>query len=108
MLTRRGVETDLKNSQYVYIIKNITYYFSSIYYRDKFINKLVDNRKLIFNQLKNLFDSDINIYPLADILLYSKTEKRGFFIKIGGLDIPCKNSLIYHGIKISFKNYQDQ
>ena len=83
-LTRRKVALDLRYSPYEYTVHypeyRIKYIFSSELYRDKFKERIRENRETINNSLINRFGFDIEVNPLCDIKLYSSIEKRGFLI----------------------------
>ena len=83
-LTRRKVALDLRYSPYEYTVHypeyRIKYIFSSELYRNKFKERIRENRETINNSLINRFGFDIEVNPLCDIRLYSCIEKRGFLI----------------------------
>ena len=60
MLTRNGIELELEESKYTYKYKNLTFYFSSRFYLNKFNNEL---KKFIDNETKKLYNKyKHNIY----------------------------------------------
>lgn len=80
-MTRGGISKDLHYSPYSHKLKNLTFYFSSKVYRDKFITALADythNFRLMLE--KKLSVSVIGCEDIASVLLYKRTEKRGFYI----------------------------
>lgn len=78
--TIRGVYHDLNDSDYIVISNNIKFYFSSKLYKDKFIKKREENNAIINYSLKKRFKVNFKTEILADVLLYSKIEIRGFRI----------------------------
>lgn len=80
MRTARGIYLDLAESTIWYRVGTYKFYFSSDYYRKKFIN-LVDNmvntekRKLEIRFHINVLDFDFLLF-----YVYSKIETRGFYI----------------------------
>lgn len=101
MLTRDGVCYNLINSPYFFETKDITFYFSSNFYKQKFIEEYIQNRLKISESLSNRFDLKLNFINPADIILYSKIEKRGFVINYKGVFIKCKSNLILRGEEVS-------
>lgn len=92
-LTRSGVAYDLKMSPHKLVVKYgehdfLTYIFSSEFYKNKFSEKMYKNREEINESLTKRFGITIRCDKLADIKLYSRTEKRGFFIQ-GKEDYEC-------------------
>lgn len=87
MLTINGIWTDIYESTYSYKVDNITFYFSSTVYRDKFAARyetfwLEEQKKL---ELK--YGCNIKCKSLMLIRLYTLIEKRGFRIEINGKTI---------------------
>lgn len=89
--TIRGIYHDLNDSDYIVILNSVKYYFSSNYYKKKFIQKYEENNSIINYSLKKRFKANINTYLLSDIILYSKIEIRGFRIIYNGKE--------YHSLK---------
>ena len=75
MLTRNGIELELEESKYTYKYKNLTFYFSSRFY----LNKFIDNEtKKLYNKYKHNADYSI----LLAVALYKRIEKRGFYVLV--------------------------
>lgn len=103
-LTRGGVAYDLSVSPYtqkvVYNIETneeITYHFSSQYYKDNFNERLYENRDSINGSLTKRFGINIKNDKLCDIKLYTKIEKRGFLLKNNREEFTCLNTIKLDG-----------
>lgn len=104
MMTRNGIVYKLELSPYTITIDETTFYFSSKNHLEKFTEKLTENRELIGYSLSKRFGFNINIELLADIVLYSKVETRGFLIIHKGGTYLCKKDIILSGGKVTKKN----
>lgn len=80
MKTYRGIELDIKQSDYRYTINNYTFYFSSEFYMNNFKNNIELFTEIEGAKIKNKYKVyiDLNIY-LA-FVFYKKIEKRGFYV----------------------------
>lgn len=100
MKTKRGIYLDLRKSTYTFTpidIPEITFYFSSKFYRNKFAN-IYNEEVQRFNQaLNNVYKNKFNIYGdlLALIRLYCLIEKRGFYLIYKGVEITCVDDLAF-------------
>ena len=87
-LTRNGVCYDLRNTPYKHTVDygdyKIVFSFSSELNRKRFAEKLIDNRIIINTSLSNRFKMKVKLNKMADIDLYNKVEKRGFYIVANG------------------------
>lgn len=102
MLTRNGVAYNLRLSPYEYLInysngENIKYKFSSLLYKDKFIEKIDGNRETISKSLSKRFGIDLCNDVLCDLKLYSSIEKRGFLIETKEGYYSCLNTIKLDG-----------
>ena len=106
--TKRGIFLNLKKSPYTTTIYyddiEIKYYFSSSLYNSKFEIERDLNREWINNSLSKRFKLDFESNLLCDINLYSKVEKRGFYIVVNGQEILCLNSIRLDGNKVIMKS----
>lgn len=80
MKTLRGIYLNLNESEYKFTFNALTFYFSSKFYKEKFINEFQnyikkENEK---NFIKYKINCSNDIYYL--ISFYKKVEKRGFRI----------------------------
>jgi hypothetical protein len=82
--TKRGIYHNLKESTYTVSNGDAVLFFSSEFYRDKFLNEYKEHRKKITNKLK---EPDFNFDLLADNILYKNIEKRGFRVLLFGCSI---------------------
>lgn len=80
MKTYRGIELDIKNSNYAYHFLGHTFYFSSKYYLDKFkegVGNYIEVETLkLYNRNKIKIKADLYFA----ISFYHKIEKRGSYI----------------------------
>ena len=84
MLTKNGIELEIEESKYKYKYKDLTFYFSSLFYLHKFEKELpiyIDNEtKKLYNKYK--VKADVTL--MLAIALYKKIEKRGFCVMVKG------------------------
>lgn len=102
MLSRNGITYNLKLSPYEFTIKysngeNIKYKFSSLLYRDKFIDRYEGNRETISRSLSKRFGIDMSNEILCDLKLYSSIEKRGFYLETKEGFYSCLNTIKLDG-----------
>lgn len=110
-LTRSGVAYDFKISPHkVKVIYNrltdekIEFIFSSELYKNKFEEKLEENRKKINDSLSKRFGFTIKNDKLSDIKLYTTIEKRGFLINHNRESIEWLSNIILDGNHLIMKN----
>lgn len=106
-LTRWGIAHNLETSPYSLIVdyqdEQLEYVFSSEQYKNIFYKKFIDNRIKINESLSKRFGFKIESDKLADLKLYSMTEKRGFLIK-GKEEYKCLNTIELIGVNLMNKN----
>lgn len=106
-LTRSGIAYDLTISPYSLVVdyqdESLEYIFSSQRYKDIFYKKFIDNRININESLSNRFGFRIENDKLADLKLYSMTEKRGFLIK-GKEEYKCLDTIELIGVNLIHRN----
>lgn len=104
-LTRSNIAYDLTISPHetniTYPEATVTFVFSSDLYRQKFTEKLEDNRTKINSSLSNRFGFIIENDVLCDLKLYTSIEKRGFMLYVNGRRIECLNDITLVGMKIN-------
>ncbi len=99
MKSARGVYYDLVESTYKYKYKNITFYFSSQFYLNKFETLQYDYIKYINNKMRLEFGTKVDFTILALIKLYQRIEKRGFRVLVDDKELSN------YDIKIIGGNY---
>lgn len=77
-----GVYYDLKSSEYKIKVKDITFYFSSNFYLEKFKKYFEESVDVCEKKLNFNMRTKIESHNFFLIQYYSKVEKRGFYIKI--------------------------
>jgi hypothetical protein len=93
--TKRGIFHNLRESKYVVSNGEITFYFSSEFYLMKFLEEYQDNRLKFKKKMNQLLENNpFNMDSAADIQLYERIEKRGFFAKILRAKMTKEN--LYH------------
>ena len=73
---------ELEKSLYIYNFKNISFYFSSMFYLEKFKNEVdnyIKNEELRFFQRYKLKLEKNYFSQFLAISFYKKVEKRGFY-----------------------------
>lgn len=102
--TRSNVYYNLEASEHLervdYNNNTIIYVFSSEYYRKSFAERRLSNREKINKSLSNRFSINISVNLLADLVLYSKIEKRGFYLLVNGVKVECLESIILDGLQM--------
>lgn len=82
--TRGGIYHNLRESKYVISNSEVTFFFSSMFYLNKFMDGYKENRLKYGERFDKASKVDkFNTDTLADILFYEETEKRGFFVRLG-------------------------
>lgn len=106
-LTRWGIAHNLEISPYSLVVdyedEQLEYVFSSQQYKDIFYKKFIENRTKINESLSKRFGFKIEVDKLADLKLYSMTEKRGFLIK-GKEEYKCLDTIELIGVNLIHKN----
>ena len=72
------IYNDLNNSTYSVIYDDLTLYFSSNFYIEKFVKSYIDFIKDETDKLKVKYKCEAYADELFILLLYRKIEKRGF------------------------------
>lgn len=81
MITKNGIELNIKESKFNLVINEIKFYFSSELYMNKFKNEYKTFIDMETIKLKNKYKFDIKADILLLLSFYKKIEKRGFYIK---------------------------
>ena len=102
-LTRNGICYDLSNTPYKQTVdygdSKTIFSFSSELNRERFNNRIGENRKAINNSLSNRFNMIVELNKLADIDLYTKVEKRGFYIVANGRIVEWQEEVVINNEK---------
>lgn len=80
MLTKRGIELNIKESKYIFVVDALMLYFSSNFNKERFIsnyNIYLDEESI---KLENKYKVNIDLKRLLIVSFYKKIEKRGFYI----------------------------
>lgn len=80
MLTKRGIELNIKESKYIFVVDGLMLYFSSNFNKERFIsnyNTYLDEESI---KLENKYKVNIDLKRLLIVSFYKKIEKRGFYI----------------------------
>lgn len=93
--SRHGIYNDITMSDYIVEVDPFVFYFSSEYYRRKFYDLYedeMDNFNLKYKQMyRGKYSLDMTTLSL--LRLYTLIEKRGFYIKVNGVDVTCPDNL---------------
>lgn len=95
MKTIRGVYHNLKDSEYMFGVGEVRFYFSSYFYQQKFISTFLDERDRFNRSLNNIYKNKFGLIGdnLAWLRLYCLIEKRGFYIVMNGVEVTCPEDL---------------
>lgn len=86
--TKRGVYHNLRESEYTVSDSEsgIVLFFSSRFYRRKFLEGYIENRKLLYERIRrSIDDPSLNVDCYADAYFYKEIEKRGFYVWVNGV-----------------------
>ena len=99
-LSSGGVAYRLEESPFVYERFGIIYHFSSLKYKDKFIENVRIKEDWLCDSLSRRFHFKIDARLIADMQLYLQIEKRGFHVVIDSEVITCPSELVLDGMRI--------
>ena len=106
-LTRSNIAYDLNISPHSATVDydngSIRFIFSSNLYKEKFLERLQDNREKINESLSNRFGMNVDVPILCDLKLYTTIEKRGFLIFKDGVKIEWLNDITLDGLRMITK-----
>lgn len=112
-MTKGGVERNLPCSPYSHKLNNLTFYFSSRIYKEKFVSALANyTHDFRLTLEKKLSIAVIGCEDIASILLYKRTEKRGFYVTYSKqvyntLDIQTAPSYINNGVERAWNSIDE-
>jgi YHS domain-containing protein len=95
MVTRNNIYKDLQSSPFKIILEGVIYHFSSLLHLQKFVSRYPKNRRSMTEYLAKLYNVNLSLHRLPDLILYRKIETRGFFIKLEGSELKCLDSVIF-------------
>ena len=103
-LTRNGIAYDLTKTPHTIEIlypdnkTKVQFCFSSQLCLNKFNDKFMQHREKIKESLSNRFGLVVENNLLSDLVLYSKCESRGFFLRINdNEEYKCLSSIRLDG-----------
>lgn len=105
-MTRNGICYNFFNSPYIYECDGVVYVFSSQLHKEKFKKRKDSHRKQSHVRMFSIFHLHVDTNIASDILLYQKTETRGFLIKQGGEIFTCPQEILLDGEKLTKINLQ--
>lgn len=96
MVTKNGIELDLRKTKYSYEFGEYIFYFSSKLYMKKFKEGVLNYIILESAKITNKYKIKINITNYLSVSFYKKIEKRGFRVvdRNSGLEIDEFNEFI--------------
>lgn len=100
-MTKNGIEFNLNKSNYKILKGEFTFYFSSKFYLEKFINEVDEYVENESRKIGAKYKVDIDLINYFMVAFYSKIEKRGFLIKHNSTLIknPKFCSLVFYNKK---------
>lgn len=107
LITKDGVCYALKQSPFRCTKNGVTYVFSSKLHLTKFDSRIAKNRQTINTSLAKRFKINMDVSALADVILYSRIESRGFLIIVEGEYIECLSSIRCGGVKVISRNSKE-
>ena len=81
MITKNGIELNIKESKFNLVINETKFYFSSELYMNKFKNEYKIYIDMETIKLKNKYKFNIKADLMLLLAFYKRIEKRGFYIK---------------------------
>ena len=81
------IYNDINESNYTFKYDDLVFYFSSKFYKEKFIKEYSDFIKDETMKLKIKFKCNIYCDEMILLLLYKKIEKRGFKVLYNGKEL---------------------
>lgn len=96
MVTKNGIELDLRKTKYSYEFGEYIFYFSSKLYIKKFKEGVLNYIILENAKITNKYKIKINLTSYLSVSFYKKIEKRGFRVidRNSGLEIDEFNEFI--------------
>ena len=79
---------NIKETVYSYEIYDLCFHFSSLFNKNRFIEKVENYVNIEEMKIINKYQLQIDIKKYLAIAFYKKIERRGFYISNSGEDIP--------------------
>lgn len=96
---------NINESEYSFDTGSMTFFFSSLLYMNKFVERYEKNREDLKFKLSSRYNIDFEAIDYFDIILYDKIEKRGFrIISKEGVVFECLNNIRLNGVIRMLKN----
>lgn len=95
-------------SEYTVSDNEIVFFFSSEFYRTKFLSSYQDHREKVHAKMEKLLDGvPFNVSLLADVNLYETIETRGCYAKRKGREVTCQELYQYALQRLTNPNMPD-
>lgn len=97
-MTDYGVCYDVDNSPFQVERHGLTFKFSSVKHRDKFVQDVRKREDWLCDSLSRRFKVAFDARLLACVQLYTQVEKRGFYIEdMEGRSYGCSTEMAFNG-----------
>lgn len=107
-VTTKGIYHNLKESEYTASNGEVVFFFSSIVYRNKFLERYKEHRDSTNKRINKITKTEAyNCNMLSDLILYQHIETRGFHAWVKGVNIECQSMYQYALAKMTEKNTPD-
>lgn len=98
-MTDYGVCYDVDNSPFQVERHGLTFKFSSVKHRDKFVQDVRKREDWLCDSLSRRFKVAFDARLLACVQLYTQVEKRGFYIEdMEGRSYGCSSEMNFSGM----------
>lgn len=79
-MTRATIYSDLEESEFTFETDKFVFHFSSLFYLNKYSDEIQEFRDKVRKKFTTLYLMPVELDDYADIVYYSKVEKRGFYV----------------------------
>ncbi|ALH46474.1 late transcriptional activator [Bacillus phage VMY22] len=108
MKTKRGVYHNIKESEYTVSNGDTVFFFTSDFYRQKFLTGYKEHRKTFKHRMSKTIDDEVfNFTFLSDMYYYREVEQRGFYTWIKGVEFDWQGLHLYALARLTEKNIND-
>lgn len=94
MKSKRGIYYNLKESEYIYIIDDFKFVFSSLFYLSLFKQNLESYIEYEQKRLNQKINTKIDLKEVILLNHYKKIEKRGFLVYYKNKEIKDYNFIV--------------